>query len=194
MFDNIQISAWREPTEVYVIAYARGGEDSRLRTSAFADIVSSAGVLPVFTLPEPFYDFVKAYFPEGGPARPVAFALSPLKLANIVSQLQATGGLESLIFDPSAVCDGLWAEPQIPIPARAYLRYISELMDNAGETLAEAKAKLDDHFAGPEGCEKLLVWCASQEKEVIANARARHEEWVIEDDPWGDEPDHTMRW
>lgn len=194
MIDNIQISAGREPTEVYVIAYARGGEDSRLRTSAFVDIVSMAGVLPVFTLLEPWSDFVKAYFPEGGPLRPVAFALDPLKLANIVSQLQATGGLESLVFDPSAVCDGRWGEPQILIPARAYLRYISALMFSAGETLAEAKTKLDYLFSGPEGRGRLLAWCATQEEEVIANARARHEEWVIEDDPWGDEPDPTTRW
>lgn len=194
MDDNFQTSAEREPIEVYVIANAPGGEGSRLRTSAFVDIVSSAGVLPVFTSEEPFYDFVNAYVPEGGPVRPVAFSLDPLKLANIVSQLQAKGGLESLVFNPSAVRDGRWGEPQIPIPARAYLRFISELIFCAGETFAEAKAKLADLFSGPEGRERLLAWCATQEGAVIANARAWHEEWVIEDHPWDDEPDPTTRW
>jgi hypothetical protein len=120
--------------------------------------------------------------------------MDPLGLANIVSRLEETSGLRYLVFDPSAVCDGRWSEPQIPIPAKAYLRYVAGLMDGSRGTFAENKAKLDDHCSGPEGREKLLAWCASQEKEVIANARALHEEWVIEDDPWDDEPDPTTRW
>ena len=73
-------------------------------------------------------------------------------------------------------------EPQIRIPARAYLRYIVGLMGGADETYAEGKRKVKEHFSGLEGRGMLLAWVAAQEKEVTANAQAQYEEWILEDD------------
>jgi hypothetical protein len=180
-------SPMKEPTEIYVIADAGGNGEAETQASTVVGIVSDHDALTVFTSQEILRNYPKAYF-WNGPIQPVAYALDPLRLANVVAQLETTRGLRSLVFDPSAVCDGRWMEPQIRIPARAYLRYIVELMDGAGETYAEGKRKVEEHFSGPKGRERLLAWVAAQEKEVTANAQARYEEWVFEDDPWSDEP------
>jgi len=174
-------SLTNEPTEIYVIADAGGNGEPETQASTVVGIVSDHDVLTVFTSQEILHDYTKAYFWKG-PIQPVAYALDPLRLANVVVQLEATTGLRSLVFDPSAVCDGWWTEPQIRIPARAYLRYIVGLMDGAGETYAEGKKKVEEHFSGPKGREMLLAWVAAQEREVTANAQARYEEWVLEDD------------
>jgi hypothetical protein len=176
-----------ELTKIYVIADSRGNGQSETQASTVVGIVSDHDVLTVFTSQEILHDYTKAYFWKG-PIQPVAYALDPLRLANVVAQLEATRGLRSLVFDPSAVCDGRWTEPQIRIPARAYLCYIVGLMEGAGETFAEGKKKVEEHFSGPEGRGMLLAWVAAQEKEVTANAQAQYEEWVLEDDPWSDEP------
>lgn len=79
-------------------------------------------------------------------------------------------------------------EPQIRIPARAYLRYIVGLMGGAEETFAESKRKVEEHFSGPEGHRRLLAWIVAQEQEVIANNQAVYEERVVEDDLGSEEP------
>jgi hypothetical protein len=164
-----------EPTEIYVIADAGGNGEAETRASTFAKIVLDHDVLTVFTSQEILRDYTRAYFWRG-PIQPVAYPLDPLRLANVVVQHEASGRLRSLVFNPSAVCDGRWMEPQIRIPARAYLRYIVGLMGGADETYAEGKRKVEEHFSGLEGRRMLLAWVASQEKEVL------------EEDPWSDEP------
>ena len=170
-----------ELTEIYVIADAGGNEEPETLASTVVGIVTDHDVLTVFTSQEILHDYTKAYFWKG-PIQPVAYALDPLSLANVVVHLEATSGLRSLVFNPSAVCDGRWTEPQIRIPARAYLRYIVGLMGGADETYAEGKRKVEEHFSGPKGRGMLLAWVAAQEKEVTANAQAWYEEWVLEDD------------
>ena len=174
-------SAMKEPTEIYVIADAGGNGEAETRASTVVGIVSDHDVLTVFTSQEIWRDYTRAYYWRG-PIQPVAYPLDPLRLANVVVQHEASGRLRSLVFNPSAVCDGRWMEPQIRIPARAYLRYIVGLMGGADETYAEGKRKVEEHFSGPKGREMLLAWVAAQEKEVTANAQARYEEWVLEDD------------
>ena len=175
-------SPMKEPTEIYVIADAGGNGEAETRASTVVGIVTDHDVLTVFTSQEILHDYTKAYFWKG-PIQPVAYALDPLSLANVVVHLEATSGLRSLVFDPSAVCDGRWTEPQIRIPARAYLRYIVGLMGGADETYAEGKRKVEEHFSDPKGRGMLLAWVAAQEKEVTANLQARYEEWVLEDNP-----------
>jgi hypothetical protein len=170
-----------EPTEIYVIADAGGNGEAETRASTVVGIVTDHDVLTVFTSQEILHDYTKAYFWKG-PIQPVAYPLDPLRLASVVAQHEATSGLRSLVFNPSAVCDGRWTEPQIRIPARAYLRYIAGLMGGADETYAEGKRKVEEHFSGPKGRGMLLAWVAAQEKEVTANAQAWYEEWVLEDD------------
>ena len=172
----------KEPTEIYVIADAGGNGEPETQASTVVKIVFDHDALTVFTSQEILHDYTRAYFWRG-PIQPVAYALDPLRLANVVAQLEATRGLRSLVFDPSAVCDGRWTEPQIRIPARAYLRYIVGLLDGAGETYAEGKRQVEEHFSGPKGRGMLLAWVAAQENEVTANAQARYEEWVLEDYP-----------
>ena len=174
-------SSMKEPTEIYVIADDGGNGEAETRASTVVGIVSDHDVLTVFTSQEILHDYTRAYFWKG-PIQPVAYPLDPLSLANVVVQLEARSGLRSLVFDPSAVCDGRWTEPQIRISARAYLRYIVGLMGGADETYAEGKRKVEEHFSGPKGRGMLLAWVAAQESEVTANAQARYEEWILEDD------------
>jgi hypothetical protein len=164
-----------------VIADAGGNGEAETRASGVAKIVLDHDVLTVFTSQEILRDYTRAYYWRG-PIQPVAYPLDPLRLANVVVQHEASGRLRSLVFNPSAVCDGRWMEPQIRIPARAYVRYIVGLMGGADETYAEGKRKVEEHFSGPKGRRMLLAWVAAQEKEVTANAQARYEEWVLEDD------------
>jgi hypothetical protein len=156
-------SPTNQPTEIYVIADAGGNGEPETRASTVVGIVTDHDVLTVFTSQEIWRDYTRAYYWKG-PIQPVVYALDPLKLANVVTQLETTSGLRSLVFDPSAVCDGRWMEPQIRIPARAYLRYIVGLMGGADETYAEGKRKVEEHFSGPEGRGMLLAWVAAQEK------------------------------
>jgi len=179
-------SPTNEPTEIYVIADAQGNGEEETRESSIVRIIFDRDVLTVFTSPETLRDYTKAYFPEDGPVQPVAYALNPLRLMSVVSQLEDTKDLKYLVFDPSAVCDGRWSEPQIKVPAKAYLRYIAALIDGESGTFEQLAAKLDDHFAGSEGRAKLLAWIIAQEKEVIA--KAAYEAGVLEEDSWSEDP------
>jgi hypothetical protein len=67
---------------------------------------------------------------------------------------------------------------------RSYCRYISELARGTKRLFAEGRAKLGDGGDSPgELSELVSVWVALQADKVDADARARMQEWEIEDVP-----------
>jgi hypothetical protein len=88
-------SPMKEPTEIYVIADAGGNGEAETQASTVVGIVSDHDALTVFTSQEILRNYTKAYF-WNGPIQPVAYALDPLRLANVVAQLETTRGLRSL--------------------------------------------------------------------------------------------------
>jgi hypothetical protein len=108
----------------------------------------------------------------------------------MAQRLEATAGLEFLIFNPVAAFEGRWVGPEKPISVSAYRRYIIEVAHGVKRLFAEGKTKLGDRASTPEGQDELLVWCALQAEKVSGNARALAEEWENQDDTWHRESDY----
>lgn len=167
----------------YLVAHDPSGENRDPRANTDVQVkIYAEDVLPVFTSVESFSWFVRARHSGPDRIRLVPLETDPIGLAITVERLEATAGLRRLIFDPRISYSGRWLYLQDPVPVGAYRRYIAELARGTKRLFAEGRARLGDEFPDPEERDELLsIWVASQADELDADARARAEEWEIED-------------
>lgn len=141
-------------------------------------------ILPVFNSRESLSEFARAQHPAEDPIRPTPLEVDPLRLATMAQDLGMTAGLKALVFDPEIRADGAWILQDDPCPVISYYRYMSELVRGTKKLFAEGRAKLGDECDSPgELSELVSVWVARQADKVNADARARMQEWEIEDVP-----------
>ena len=161
------------------------GANTNVEVMIYAD-----AVLPVFKQRESLLEFARAQHSAQDPFRPTPLEVDPLRLVAMVQDLQATTGLRSLVFDPVIGSLGEWILPEDPWSVSAYCRYMVELARITKRLFAEGRAKLGDEFSSPEELNKAVaVWVALQADKVNADARARMQEWEIEDGSWDENSD-----
>lgn len=165
---------------VIVDTTGSGNSDSRATTDVQV-IVYANDVVPVFTSPESFWEFVRAQHSAQDLIRPTPLELHPVKLAIMAERLQATADLKWLVFDPRISSRGWWILPQDPVSVNDYCRYILELALATKELFAEGRARFADECSSTEELDKMVrSWVALQVDK-------------LEDESWRGGPDFPIR-
>jgi hypothetical protein len=167
---------------VMIHASSSGKGDSQVNPDV-QGVVCIDDVLPVFTSLESLSGFVRDFYSKEEPTRPTHLEIDPLKLAIVTEQLEVRAGLKFLVFDPRISSSGCYVLPKDPMSVSAYRLYILELARGTKRLFAEGRAELGDECSSSEEREELLhAWIALRTDKVEADARARMEEWEMEDD------------